>query len=159
MLTGGVVAAMAVASLAGAAPAGGRLPTALPDSGYAARPREDALKLPRDKAAGIRGDALAHARLWLEPRPSLDLAHNAPDLRGGADEVVCKFYPHKVEGTTRSSSASSRGARSSRSSTAGTGRSTPRRPPPGSCTPSEPARTRSPSSSGSVASVVPRTRR
>jgi hypothetical protein len=100
MLTGGVVAAMAVASLTGAAPAVDRLPTALPDSGYEPRKREDTVKLPREKAAEIRRDALARAVLWLEPRPSLDLAHNAPDLLGGVDEVVCKFYPHRVEGTT-----------------------------------------------------------
>jgi hypothetical protein len=99
MLAGGLVASVA-SGLAGAWAAGDRLPTALPASGYEVRKRDDTLKLPRTKAAEIREDALARAALWLEPRPSLDLRHNPRDFLGGATEVACKFYPHKVQGTT-----------------------------------------------------------
>jgi hypothetical protein len=100
MLTGGVVTALAVASLAGVEAASGRLPTALPAAGYEARARPDTFELPWGKAAELRRDALARAVLWVSSRPSLDLRHNPPDLFGGEDEVACRFYPHKVEGTT-----------------------------------------------------------
>ena len=104
MLTGGLATALAAASLAlGFEGVGDRLPSVLPASGYEAHEQDDKRKLPQDKADQLRRDALARARLWLEPAPSLerlDLRHNPPDLFAGAEEVACKFYPRKVEGTT-----------------------------------------------------------
>jgi hypothetical protein len=104
MLTGGLLAALAAASLTLDVEAGGDdLPTVLPASAFEARERDGTLKLPPDEADELRQDALARARVWLDAGPSLEgqgLRHNPKDLFAGADEVACKFHPRKVDGTT-----------------------------------------------------------
>lgn len=98
MLTGGLVAALAAASVApGVGAPVDRLPTLLPATGYEARPREHSLDLPRGRAEELRRDALARAVLWSDPEP---VRGGGPEALARAGEAACRFHLAKVDGTT-----------------------------------------------------------
>jgi hypothetical protein len=77
----------------------------LPPGDYEPRPADNALPLPKERAAALRNDAFARAKVWRPPVPpvaEVDFRSNPP----GADsfppdaEVVCRFLLKRSHGET-----------------------------------------------------------
>src|SRR5438093_2912216 len=82
-----------------------RGPASLPPGDYKPRKEDDELPLPRDRAAELRNNAFARARVWHEPAtpvPAVDFRANppGPDSFPTDAEVVCKFLLKASGGQT-----------------------------------------------------------
>lgn len=82
-----------------------RGPASLPPGDYEPRAEDDELTLPRERAAELRNDAFARARVWRQPAApvsSVDFRANPPgeDAFPPDAELVCKFLLKTSRGRT-----------------------------------------------------------
>ena len=78
-------------------------PAPLPSGDYTPRHVPSRLAIPPARAAALRDDALARARVWsrpAEPVEQADLLHNPPGGYREADEITCRFLPRPSQGRT-----------------------------------------------------------
>lgn len=80
-------------------------PTSLPEADYTPRKDDEALALPKDRAAELRNDAFARAQVWRPPSQPVgeaDFRRNPPgkDSLSPAAELVCKFELRRSHGQT-----------------------------------------------------------
>ncbi len=82
-----------------------RGPASPPPRGHEPGKEDDALPLPRDRAAELRNDAFARARVWREPKtpvPAVDFRANpsGADSFAADAELACRFLPKRSGGET-----------------------------------------------------------